>query len=92
MVFGFDRVQGFAFLFLDVVAVVYQILDPIATAPSGGREVHRDGGHGVCFLVWCSLTTTGGEQQHYQEGKDQCLFHTVFSLVGCQIFGNLNMR
>jgi hypothetical protein len=61
VVFGFDRVQGRAFFFLDIVAVLYQILDPIATAPSGWRKVHRDGGPGVCFLVWRGLTAAGSE-------------------------------
>jgi hypothetical protein len=70
LVFGFDRVQGGAFLFLDIVAVVYQILDPIATAPSGGREVHRDGKSGVYFLVGYGFTAAGSEQHHNQEGKD----------------------
>jgi hypothetical protein len=54
LVFGLDRVQAGAFLFLNIITVLYQILDPIATASSGGRVVHRDGQPGVFFLVGCS--------------------------------------
>jgi hypothetical protein len=67
LVFCFDRIQGVECFFLDIIAVFYQILDPIATAASGGRAIHRDRKSGVFFLVWGSRAAAGGEQHHNQE-------------------------